>query len=298
MIKYTLRVFISLSLFSSVACSQNNNSEKPMLIEKYKVVNVPTHRYGGWYCPDNLRGFPAVNLNEWKSVPVVNGRMATKEETQSESSLIFVDTDKYPNAKHLDIEMPQLAYFESPYSNRKEIIIVIQALNIENDSIVGFRYLNGGNGSARLDEIQLISDADFSSMRGSQFASGTITIDATPEIVKEKMTDRKNEKIFRNIALNKDLKQNWRDNTNVNYHYMSSDDLSSEFANDLFGNFYIQNDYKTNHFTEKFLVSSNEDKNTTTLTYTCGPFIKDFETERDRLNEWAEKIKESSENNK
>ena len=62
------------------------------------------HKYGGWYCPDNLNGFPAVDISNWESVPVVNGRMATKEETHNGISLIFVDDLKYPNAKALDID--------------------------------------------------------------------------------------------------------------------------------------------------------------------------------------------------
>ena len=46
--------------------------------------------------------------------------------------------------------MPKLARFYNIHSGKRELVIIIQALNISNDSIVGFRYLNGGNGSARL----------------------------------------------------------------------------------------------------------------------------------------------------
>ena len=58
-------------------------------------ANKKTHDYGNWYCPDNLNGFPAVDIKKWESVPVVNGRMATMEETQNGTSLIFIDNQKY-----------------------------------------------------------------------------------------------------------------------------------------------------------------------------------------------------------
>ena len=73
-------------------------------------ADVEPHKYGGWYCPDNLNGFPAVDIHNWEDVPVINGRMPTQDETQTEASLIFIDIEKYPNAKPLDLKMPQLGY--------------------------------------------------------------------------------------------------------------------------------------------------------------------------------------------
>ena len=123
-------------------------------------ADVEPHKYGGWYCPDNLNGFPAVDINNWEDVPVINGRMPTQDETQTEASLIFIDIEKYPNAKPLDLKMPQLARFYNNHSRKEEIVIVIQAINVSNDSVVGFRYLNGGNGSARFNEVNFVDDND------------------------------------------------------------------------------------------------------------------------------------------
>ena len=151
------RIFITvctLCLITLMSCSQNNKTVKNDIaeksLEKVSATKQEQHRYGGYYCPDNLGGFPAVDINNWENVPVVNGRMATEEETQNGTSLIYVDLEKYPNAKPLDIKMPKLARYFNRNSGKEEIIIVIQALNVSNDSVVGFRYLNGGNGSAYL----------------------------------------------------------------------------------------------------------------------------------------------------
>jgi hypothetical protein len=50
-----------------------------------------THRYGGWYCPDNLNGFPAVDIQDWDAVPVINDRLPTREEAQNGTSLMYID---------------------------------------------------------------------------------------------------------------------------------------------------------------------------------------------------------------
>ncbi len=99
---------LALFLVSSfISCSQNSATaeiqEEALKVEKTQVKKSQPHQYGGWFCPDNLNGFPAVDISNWKSVPVVNGRLATREETQNGTSLIFVDLEQYPEAKPLDI---------------------------------------------------------------------------------------------------------------------------------------------------------------------------------------------------
>ena len=113
-------------------------AELNLVGQNYTDVKSEPHRYGGWYCPDNLNGFPAVDIADWKSVPVVNDRLPTKEEAQSEASLIFVDREKYPDAKALDMTMPKLALFYNESAQREDLVIVIQAFNVQNDSIVWF----------------------------------------------------------------------------------------------------------------------------------------------------------------
>ncbi len=94
-----LNTLYILCLLTFMSCSQNNtavkNNKVVKPIEKVNKKTQEPHRYGGYYCPDNLNGFPAVDIINWKSVPVVNGRMATKEETQNGTSLIFVNYEKY-----------------------------------------------------------------------------------------------------------------------------------------------------------------------------------------------------------
>ena len=201
------KIFITLCILclsTLMSCSQNNKTvknykvEKP--IEKVNSTKQEPHRYGGYYCPDNLGGFPAVDINNWKSVPVVNGRMATKEETQNGTSLIFVDLEKYPDTKPLDIRMPKLARYYNENSGKEEIIIVIQALNVSNDSVVGFRYLNGGNGSAYLDKVRFLSDKEIENISSSRFVSLTFDINATKNKIWEVLTKKEYSKTLQSFV--------------------------------------------------------------------------------------------------
>ena len=296
------KLLVSLSLTSFITCSQNNE------VDNYNEGNIDNlieeanksapHEYGGWYCPDNLNGFPAVNIADWKNVPVVNGRMATKEETQSEKALIYVDSEKYPNAKPLAIAMPKLAKFYCEQSNREELVIVIQALKIQEDSIVGFRYLNGGNGSARLNEVHFLTESEQALLPSKRFISKTITINAEPHEIWEVLTKDENAtKLHTYFDKKKQLKSDWRKSTNVNYSYAKSGVPTSSFAGLLFGNFYIQNDYENSNYTEKFILLANEESKAVNLQMVSGPFGDDFAVQEHILNNWSQEVKQLSEKN-
>jgi len=293
-------VLIVCGLALILSCSSNNDTveitEAKAECGSADEVQKEPHRYGGWYCPDNLNGFPAVDLKNWMNVPVVNDRMATKEETQNGTSLIFVDTEKYPNAKPLDMEMPKLATYDSRITGRNELIIVIQALNIDNDSIVGFRYLNGGNGSARLDEVQLLHDNEIQLMRASHFVSIDKDINATDETVWKVLTKAEHaEALLPAFNVGNQLDIDWRNETNMNYAYADAGPSTASYAEKLFGNFYIQNDYKKLNYSEKFLLLRNDETESTTLKIVCGPYDDDFEAQKAILSEWANKLKSLSE---
>ncbi len=293
-------------LTASFACSENNKPVKRQEIEKpiYKpVVSViapmqKQHNYGGYYCPDNLNGFPAIDINNWKSVPVVNGRMATKEETQNGTSLIFVDLETYPDAKPLDMEMPKLARYYNRNSGKDEIIIVIQALNVANDSVVGFRYLNGGNGSAYLDKVRFLSDKEIEDISSSRFVSINLDINASKDKIWEVLTSKEYSKTLQPIFDKENkLKTDWDTKSKVNFIYPNAGNTTSEFAGGLYGNQYIQLDFELdNHqYVEKFLIGENRETKSAELKIVCGPYGDDFENQKTILTNWAQKIKELSE---
>lgn len=287
-------IFFLTTFFS---CSQNNATINNPTNEKVTVQPEP-HHYGGWYCPDNLNGFPAVDINDWKDVPVVNGRMATQQETQNGTSLIYVDLEKYPNAKPLEIEMPKLARFYNEYSKKEEIIIVIQAIKVSNDSIVGFRYLNGGNGSAQLNDVAFLSENEIQNITPSRFVSHIIEINATQDEIWNVLTQPEYNKALQPIFDKENvLPSDWNKSSKVNFKYIHGGQITSAFAETLFGNQYIQIDFESddNQYVEKFLLLENEQTKNTELQILCGPYSDDFENQKAVLNSWALKVKELSE---
>lgn len=298
-IKFSFVLMFS-TLLSLTSCSQKKpalETEKaPPIVQKEVTVKAEPHQYGGWYCPDNLFGFPPVNIKNWENVPVVNGRLPTREEVQSEASLIHIDTEKYPNAKALDITMPKLASVYNTYSKRNDLIIVIQAVQVNNDSIVGYRFLNGGNGSAWLSEVTFLSDEEAKTFPESKFVTHSIMINTTQERIWNVLTRPEYTNQFQPI-LNKqsNLKTDWKKHTNVNFKYTNSGQVTSSYGDVLFGNYYIQNDYDNALYSEKFFLSTNKETNATELKIVCGPYTKDFEAQKNILTLWANKVKTLSE---
>lgn len=291
----TNKTLVSTFLILLFGCT---NAENQPTKENDNNKTETKHNYGGWYCPDNLNGFPAVDLKDWKNVPMVIGRLPTEEESRNGSSLILVDTKEYPTAKAMNIELPKLATFYNQHTKKNEVIIVIQAIEVERDSIVGFRYLNGGNGSAHFSEVTFITENEAANIADARFVSFDITINASYDKVWEVMTKPKYTSELQPIFDKENsLSKDWKASTNINFHYANIDDRTGKYDDLLFGNLYLQNDYliKGVSYVEKFLLLYNEETNETTIKVACGPYIQDFETQQAILNEWTKKVKELSE---
>ena len=296
----SIKNIFALLMITNFGCSQPSenhidNQVKHQQKDKTEFSKKP-HRYGGWYCPDNLFGFPAVDISHWNTVPVIRNRFPSKEETQTEASLIFVDTLEYPNSSVLDMNLPKLARFYNRSTKRSEYVIIIQAFRVNNDSIVGFRYLNGGNGSAHLAEVTLLKEAEIDSMPKSKFVSIDLTIKGTEEKVWKVMTDINYSNIFISIKEKDDnIPENWRDSTNFNYYYSNSGQSLSRFAQKHFGNFYLQNDYSYLNYSEKIFLKSNISDGSCTVKVVFGPFLSDIDSQRKTIVNWIESVKFISE---
>ena len=121
----------------------------------------------GWFCPDNISMFPPVEIKSWNKVPVVNGRLPTFEETQNGTSLIYYDINKTPDAKAYDTTLPKLASFFCPATKKEETVIVIQIVQTKKDTVVGYRFLTGGNGTHDFRDFHFLTDSEIKKVTGS-----------------------------------------------------------------------------------------------------------------------------------
>lgn len=295
-----LQMMTLTALFAILSCAQNGEisnkvKAQPSQQKGDKLMREP-HNYGGWYCPDNLIGFPAVGIEDWRNVPVINGRMPTEEEVKTSSSLIFVDPEKHPDAEPLNMTTPKLAKYYNHHTKENELVIVIQAFRVDKDSIVGFRFLNGGNGSARLNEVEFLTNKEIEKLPQTRFVTHQLEINVSQDSIWKVLTTKDYLSELQTIFDPKhQLHKEWRSETKVNYRYAKLGGPTTLYANKLFGCFYIQNDFGLINYTEKFLLVEKEDGNSTTVHIACGPFGDDFEEQKVILNAWAEKVKALSE---
>lgn len=303
-LKLMNKIVISICLLFLFGCTNAENQPTTKEAVKETAQNNDdkskknSHKYGGWYCPDNLYGFPAVNLKDWATVPVIENRLPTQEETRSEKSLIYIDKVEYPDAKAMDMKLPQLAKFFNHSSQKNEVIIVIQAIKILGDTVLGFRYLNGGNGSSLYHEVTFIEEKEVTSIANAQFVDIEIFIDAKEDIVWNVMTNAVyTDDLVAVFDSPKSLFKDWKTKSGLNFNYTDKKNLIADYGDKLFGNWYIQNDYLINEnpYVEKFFVHKDDMTNKTVLKIVCGPYINDFASQQMILQKWTNKVKELSE---
>jgi len=294
------KLFLSLLIINTflfTSCAQIDDSKnatntiasEQTIKVKYKTI----HAYGGWSCPDNLRGFPAVNIKELDKVPVVNDRLPTKEETQNGTSLMYFDTTEIPGARPLDMTMPRLARYYSKYTRKNELIIVIQAVVAENDTVVGFRYLNGGNGSAWFGEISFLSDEEIDQLEPTPFISIEKDIYAPPDKIWDVITSVAHARflgeVFGDGTYNESV---WTAESEVHVKSSSGKIVRTGLLSACWVDLYIQIDYNIDgyHYVEKFLMLPNKFTNSTQLLIVSGPYGKDFKTKTTEWQNWLQKV--------
>lgn len=288
---FNLLFMLSIMFYTSCAQKEESFQEKINEIVPQVKKEMEPHRYGGWHCPDNLSMFPAIDLKNWKNVPVVNGRFATEQERSKGASLINVDLVKYPEAKVLPIQLPQLATIYNHNSKREDLIVVIQAFSVQNDSIVGYRYLNGGNGSAWLNDVKMLSDEEIVSIPDYKFVSVNVDILTNQEdIWKVLIRDEYTKELYGSLNEDPNSKE-----LGVNFKNVNTGKVTNGYGGKLYGSYYIQNDFEKMNYTEKFFLSENEEGNKTTLKVVCGPFLDDKAAQQRKIQKWANLVKLISE---
>lgn len=263
-----------------------------------KARMSPMHKYGGWYCPDNLRGFPAVDVEQLDKVPVVVGRLPTKEETRSGSSLMYFDSLEYPDAKPLDIKLPAIARYYSETTKKNELVVVIQAVVSGSDTVCGFRYVNGGNGSGWLSELDFLSESETSDLNATPFVTIESEINATPAQVWKVLTETKYAQKLGSSFDDVELRESdWKQNSVVLIKDAENKVIAKGLVSVIWKDMYIQVDYNFEgfHYVEKFLLLESEDQLKTNMIVVAGPFGKDYETKKIDWMDWETNVRSLSE---
>lgn len=301
MYRFPIPALIFLLLTFASCSSQEKANEQPETpTEELGPVSdkKEPHRYGGWYCPDNF-GFVPVDIQKLDEIPAIAHRLPTEEELNNNMSLIRVDTAKYPDAKALEMDLPRVATVYSERKDLHELIIVIQAIIVQEDTVVGYRFVNGGNGSGWISDVNFLSDEEVAS-KGSQpfFYSKTVLRSNTSQIWKaivatdyfKTLGEKFNEPEF--------FSSDWNPEAQAHLERNTPNERAIGYVGMVYGNYYMQIDYVRDgfHYSEKLFISENQDKGTTELHVANGPYPEGFEAEKSNWKNWVATVKKASEN--
>ena len=255
------------------------------------------HRYGGWFCPDNF-GFVPVDVQKLDEVPAISNRLPTQEELSNNMSLINVDKEKHPDARALEMELPRVARIYSNHNDMNELIIVIQAIIVNEDTVVGYRFPNGGNGSAWLSDVSFLSDKEVSDLGSLPFFYSKTVMNASKEEIWNAISKTE---YFKTLGKQFDkedfFSSEWTAESRAHLSTETKDLKAVGFVGTLFGNAYLHIDYDKDgfHYSEKLLMIENHENDTTELFFASGPFPENYKAQKTNLNNWIQSIKKASE---
>lgn len=133
---------IVLAIFLLLGCQNKKKNEDN--VEKEAMEKAP---------PD----FGPIELSDWESTPHVKGTLASQLDIDEGRAVFLIDPEGGEH-KPLEIEIPSLAHITDEESNKQIKVVVIQGEKIGESSIVGIRYLSGGDGVCMLEELDFIDN--------------------------------------------------------------------------------------------------------------------------------------------
>lgn len=299
---YLLSLII-IAFGSLTSCGQPENLDDQVNVamnvnDHAEAGDQQPHSFGGWYCPDNLRGFPPMDIRDLDKVPVVTGRLPTREETGNGTSLMYVDLQEHPDAKPLAMHLPRVATMVSPQNGMTEQVIVIQAIVVGRDTVVGYRFPSGGNGSARFREVTFLTDQEVKALGSAPMVYLHTDIQAPREAIWQAMTHTK---YLRDLAETFNQKEffssDWTEGAEVRLLDEKQGEKAIGIVATVFGNVYLHIDYDRDgvHATEKVLLLENREAGTTELHLVSGPHQGDIHAQTEVWEQWIKEVKLASE---
>ena len=294
-----LSILILLNSCGQDLNTETNNPKKDsaeVQTEEELPYDEP-HQYGGWYCPDNF-GFEPVDVSDLSTVPVVQDRMPTQEETRNGTSLMYLPPEKFPDAKPLDIQLPALARVPIPYGDFNELAIIIQAFVAGKDTIVGYRFPNGGNGSAWYGQVDFLTEDEANALEAAPFYYEEIEVSATKAEIWKAFTKTDLAKELGKKSKRKEMyNSEWSDEFNLNIEYEIDGETAIGYVSSLWGNLYMHIDYFKNgrHASTKMLVMQDPISYKSKIVFVTGPFPEDLDKQNEYWKDWLHQLKENSE---
>ena len=207
---------------------------------------------------------------------------------------MYFDPAEHPDAKALEMTMPRLARFQSEVTGKNELVIIIQAIEENGDSVVGFRYLNGGNGTSWFDEVTFLSDTEIDELGSLDFVTIETDIKATKDEIWEVITDPQ---AGENLGKKHDepalTTRNWTPSPLVTGTSQPDHLTARGELPDFWGNKYIQMDYNIDghHYVEKILIMRNANEDHSHILVVAGPYRTKVDAQQLAWQQWLQRLK-------
>ena len=196
------------------------------------------------------------------------------------------------------MELPRVARIYSERRNMTELIIVIQAIVVQDDTVVGYRFVNGGNGSARLTDVTFLSDNEVAEY-GAQpfFYSRSVLKAKTADIWSALSETDYFKQLGRKFGEQEFFSSDWNGESKAYLENYEKGEKAIGYVGMVFGNYYLHIDYIRDgfHYSEKLLMMENQEDNTTEVFFANGPYPEDFERQNANWSSLVEAVKKASE---
>lgn len=293
-----LKSSLLILLFAASSSCAQNDAVKEKISQKANSQKESIHSYGSWYCPDNLGTFPPLSASDYTKVPVISKRLPSQEEAQAGLALMYFDPAKYPSAQAVDMELPKLAKYYLPQTMQEELVLVIQVVSCNGDTVAGFRFLNGGNGSSMLNELQFPSEDEAKELVKGSYVFLEMEINRPKEKVWGAVSQTEYMTMLAQRFQNEKLKdKNWLINTNEKLVYKTMEEEARGYLMNLYGSVYLQIDGAKfgQQSTEKILILENGNSANSKIQIVFGPYSNDYEKNKAEWQNWLEEVKVNSE---
>ena len=109
--------------------------------------------------PSQAELWGPVDCDRWQEIPCLIGRFATEYDVRAGRAVFFLGTPEEIGVRFADIGLPHCAVLTNDDGEQVPVII-IQSEQAGDKHYVGYRSLEGGNGVAFRQEVQLLDAPD------------------------------------------------------------------------------------------------------------------------------------------
>jgi hypothetical protein len=99
-----------------------------------------------------------LDIRNWSQTPCIKDRLATKDDVDAGMAVFYINN---PSAMMpLKVKLPACAIHTDQDTRAETPVVMIQAEKFQGQKLIGYRFLDGGNGIGLLSEFTVLGAPD------------------------------------------------------------------------------------------------------------------------------------------